>query len=79
MHNQTDQMEQPMRDGHAVKLASRVGSGGHDRSGESPDAPTFQCNHFWSTQDGEGRMQCLWCGRMTPPTRTWTTDNTTAV
>lgn len=40
MHNQTDQMERPMRAGHAAKLASRVGSGGIVRAGESPAAST---------------------------------------
>ena len=38
MHNQTDQRKSPMRAGHAKNLASRVGSGGNARSGESPDA-----------------------------------------
>ena len=40
MHNQTDQMERPMRAGHAVKLASRVGSGGIVRAGVSPATST---------------------------------------
>lgn len=41
MHNQTDQMKRPMRAGHAEKLASRVGSGGNSRVGESPTACTL--------------------------------------
>ena len=41
MHNQTDQRNPPMRAGHAVNLASRVGSGGNVRSGVSPDASTL--------------------------------------
>ena len=42
MHNQTDQMERPMRAGHAEKLASRVGGGGFVRAGESPAASTLR-------------------------------------
>ena len=41
MHSQTDHANRPMRAGHAEKMASRVGSGGNARSGESPDASTF--------------------------------------
>ena len=41
MHNQTDHANRPMRAGHAEKMASRVGSGGNVRSGESPDTSTF--------------------------------------
>lgn len=41
MHSQTDQTERPMRAGHDEKLASRTGSGGMARSGESPDASTI--------------------------------------
>lgn len=39
MHNQTVHVEQPETDGSAgrAKVASRVGSGDDDRSGESPD------------------------------------------
>lgn len=37
MHIQTDQTDRPTCTGHAVKMASRDGSGGSIRSGESPD------------------------------------------
>lgn len=44
MHNQTDQMDAPETDGSAGvrKLASRVGSGGTARPGESPGASTLR-------------------------------------
>lgn len=41
MHKQTDQTERPMRAGHGEKLASRLGSGGNVRAGESPAASTY--------------------------------------
>ena len=40
MHNQTDHANRPMRAGHAEKVASRVGSGGDVRAGESPATST---------------------------------------
>jgi hypothetical protein len=64
MHSQTDQIDAPTTDGSAGarKLASRVGSGGDARSGESPDASThFQCQHLWSAVGADGCMECLWC------------------
>jgi len=72
MHNQTDQMKRPMRAGHAEKLASRVGSGGNVRSGESPDASTQPCranrngSHLWSAPSADGWCECLWCGDLAP-------------
>ena len=54
MHNQTDQMEQPMRAGHAEKLASRVGSGGKVRAGASPATSTISRDDLlvWDTPTG---------------------------
>lgn len=54
MHNQTDQMERPMRAGHAEKLASRVGNGGNARAGESPAASTISRDDrlVWDTPTG---------------------------
>ena len=65
MYNQTDQMERPERAGHAGKLASRVGSGGTVRAGESPAAST----HFRYCTRCDGRQRttsraepCTRCG-----------------
>lgn len=54
MHSQTDQTERPMRAGHDEKLASRTGSGGMARSGESPDASTISRDDriVWDMADG---------------------------
>ena len=40
MHSQTDQQQPPACTGHAGELASRAGSGGSVRSGESPNSLT---------------------------------------
>lgn len=47
MHNQTDRTNLPEPDGSAGReqAASRVGSGGDVRSGESPDVSTFQTDY----------------------------------
>lgn len=56
MHNQTDHVNRSEPDGSAEpgQLASRVGSGGIDRSGESPDVPTIP---EFKIRDAVGSMQ----------------------
>lgn len=66
MHNQTDHVNRSEPDGSAEpgQLASRVGSGGIDRTGESPVVPTLP---EFKIRDAVGSMQAYWRGYTNQP------------